>query len=161
MSGGKEFHLGSLKPSPGSTRRGRYVGRGRASGHGKTSGRGIKGQMSRTGAGRRPGFAGGNLPQMLRIPKRGFFHPGKVRYMAINLSRLEKYFVSGSDVTPQLLAEKGVVSNPRAAIKILADGALTKPLKVSAHAFSGAAREKIAKAGGTCTVLSSAWEAKS
>ncbi len=147
------LHPGNLSPAPGSRRRGRYLGRGRSSGHGKTSGRGIKGQFSRTGSDRRPGFVGGDLPFILRVPKRGFVSPFKIAYRVVNLSELEAGFAAGAEVTPRALVEGGVLSTDKPAVKILGDGVLTKLLHVSAHAFSGPARKKIEAAGGTCTVL--------
>lgn len=147
------LHPGTLKPAPGATRRGRYLGRGRSSGHGKTSGRGFKGQFSRTGADRRPGFMGGNLPLMLRIPKRGFVSPFKVRARVVSLGDLAAAFADGAEATPDAMVERGLLATVRPAVKILGDGDVTKPLKVSAHAFSRSARDKIVKAGGTCTVL--------
>lgn len=146
-------HPGSLKPAHGATRRGRYVGRGRASGHGKTSGRGIKGQFSRSGSGRRPGFVGGDLPFWMRLPKRGFYAPGKVYLRLVNLWQLDNCFEAGAEVTPQALLEKGLIHSAKPGVKILGEGELKKALKVSAHAFSAGARKTIEAAGGTCTVL--------
>jgi large subunit ribosomal protein L15 len=152
-AGDKLFHPGSLSPARGSTRRGRYLGRGRSSGHGKTSSRGMKGQFSRTGAKRRPGFVGGDIPLILKMPKRGFVSPFKVRYRLVNVGALENAFESNAEVTPAALVERGLISTERPAVKILGDGSLSKSLKVSAHAFSGPAKEKIAAAGGTCALL--------
>lgn len=146
-------HPGSLKAAPGSTRRGRYLGRGRSSGHGKTSGRGIKGQFSRTGAKRRPGFRGGEMPIILKLPKRGFLAPFRVAYQIVNVAGLEARCAAGAAVTPDALVELGLIPTVKPAVKVLGDGAMTKALKVSAHAFSASARKKIEAAGGTCTVL--------
>ena len=88
MTDARPFDLGSLRPAAGSVKRGRYLGRGRSSGHGKTSGRGIKGQMARTGAKRRRGFPGGDVRAVMRIPKRGFVSPFKIRYRVVNLDQL-------------------------------------------------------------------------
>ena len=147
-------HPGGLSPAKGSTRRGRYLGRGRASGHGKTSGRGFKGQFSRTGAKRRPGFRGGDLPLVLKIPKRGFVSPFKINYQVVNVSALEAAFQAGATVTPAVLVQVGVLSTQKPAVKILGDGAITKALKISAHAFTESAKKKIAAAGGSATTLS-------
>lgn len=147
------LHPGTLKPAPGATRRGRYLGRGRSSGHGKTSGRGFKGQFSRTGSDRRPGFNGGNLPLMLRIPKRGFVSPFKTTFRVVALGDLAAAFADGVEATPAAMVERGLLATVRPAVKVLGDGEVTKPLKVSAQAFSQSARDKIVKAGGTCTVL--------
>jgi len=153
MTDGKAFDLGSLRPARGSTKRGHYLGRGRSSGHGKTSGRGIKGQMARTGADRRPGFTGGNIPMFMRIPKRGFTSPFKVHYRIVNIGQLSAAFEAGSEVGPAAMREKGLISSERPAVKILGSGAVTGALKVLAHAFSGQARQKIEAAGGSCTVI--------
>ncbi len=146
-------HSGSLSPAHGSRRRGRYLGRGRATGHGKTSGRGMKGQFARSGSRRRPGFMGGNLPFILRIPKRGFNQPLGRDYSVVNVSDLDSAYSAGEPVTPKSLVEKGMVGSARAAVKVLGDGGISKPLKVSAHAFSRSAREKIEAAGGECSVI--------
>jgi len=153
MTGPGQFHLGSLKPASGSTRRGHYLGRGRSSGHGKTSGRGIKGQMARTGADRRPGFSGGNIPMMMRIPKRGFVSPFKVDYRIINVAQLAEVFSAGAEAGPEAMREKGLISSVRPGVKVLGSGEIKVALKVSAHGFSGEARRKIEAAGGTCTML--------
>jgi large subunit ribosomal protein L15 len=153
MTAGKPFDLGSLKPARGSARRGRYLGRGRSSGHGKTSGRGIKGQMSRTGADRRPGFSGGNIPNMMRIPKRGFVSPFKIKYRIVNIEQLGAEFPAGAEVTPESMLEKGLVSSVKPAIKVLGSGEVKVALKVKAHAFSEEARKKLEAAGGSCTVV--------
>jgi large subunit ribosomal protein L15 len=150
---GPGSHPGSLAPAAGSHHRGRYLGRGRASGHGKTSGRGFKGQMSRTGSDRRPGFLGGNLPLMLRIPKRGFVSPFKVRLRLVQVGDLERAFEAGAEITPAALVTAGLIARERPGVKILGTGDLKKALKVSAHAFSESARAKITAAGGACTVL--------
>jgi len=155
-----DMHPGSLHKAPGSTRRGRYLGRGRASGHGKTSGRGIKGQFSRTGSGKNPGRAGvgsgGDIPAFMRIPKRGFFAPGKIHWREVNLYRIAEVFDAGAEVNPENLLKNGLVSTLRPGVKILGTGEITKALKISAHAFSGSAKEKIEKAGGTCTIITEA-----
>lgn len=147
-------HPGGLSPAKGSTKRGRYLGRGRASGHGKTSGRGFKGQFSRTGSKRRPGFRGGDLPLVLKIPKRGFTNPFKIDYQVVNIADLEKAFEAGAVVDPASLVKAGVLSTQKPAVKILGDGAITKALKVTAHAFTESAKKKIAAAGGSSTTLS-------
>jgi len=147
-------HPGGLSPAKGSTKRGRYLGRGRASGHGKTSGRGFKGQFSRTGSKRRPGFRGGDLPLVLKIPKRGFTNTFKIDYQVVNISDLDKAFDAGAVVDPSSLVKAGVLSTQKPAVKILGDGAITKALKVTAHAFTESAKKKIAAAGGSSTTLS-------
>jgi len=145
--------LGSLAPKEGSRHRGRYLGRGRASGHGKTSGRGIKGQLSRTGARRRPGFKGGDLREIMRFPKRGFVSPFKIDYRVVNVAELEARFQANDEVSPKSLVAKNVLPSAKPAVKVLGEGNLSKPLRVSAHAFSESAKQKIISAGGSVTLI--------
>jgi large subunit ribosomal protein L15 len=130
------------------------VGRGPGSGHGKTSTRGHKGQFSRSGSSHRLSFEGGQVPLARRIAKRGFnnayFAP---RIAIVNLSQLETVFDSGAEVTPQTLADKGLVKGPHDLIKILGNGKLTKKLKVQAHRFSKGAEKQITGAGGSIQAL--------
>lgn len=147
------MHPGSLSPARGATRRGRYLGRGRSSGHGKTSGRGQKGQFSRTGAKRRPGFVGGDLPLMMKVPKRGFVSPFKIRYRLVSVGALDKAFEADAEVTPGALVRKGLLATDKPAVKVLGDGEITKAMKVKCHAFSESAMKKIAAAGGNPTVI--------
>jgi len=141
--------LHELKPNPGSTHSKKRKGRGPGSGLGKTSGRGHKGQNARSGGGTRPGFEGGQTPLFRRIPKRGFSNAMfKTVYATINVSDLNK-FEDGTDVTPTLLKEVGLVKNERDGIKVLGNGKLEKKLNVTAHKFSKSATEKIEKLGGT------------
>lgn len=128
------------------------MGRGRGSGHGKTSGRGHKGQKARASGGVRPSYEGGQMPLIRRIPKRGFSFIPKPRYAAVSLQRLGR-FKAGTEVTPQVLKEARLVKKGGVRIKILGDGELKHPLKISAHAFSKSALEKIKKAGGTAQPL--------
>jgi large subunit ribosomal protein L15 len=144
--------LSDLRPAPGSNKKRKRVGRGDGSGHGKTSGRGHKGQGARSGGGTRPGFEGGQMPLQRRLPKRGFHNPFRVEMTVINLEQLEA-FPSGSEVTPEVLAEKGLVRGKDAKIKVLGTGGLTKSLRVKAHASSAKAREKIEACGGTLELL--------
>jgi len=145
--------LGSLTPLPQKKRK--RVGRGRGSGHGKTSGRGHKGQGARAGSGPRPGFEGGQMPLKRRVPKRGFRNPFKKRYALVHLRQLE-VFDPGSDVSLELLHDRGLVRKKDAAVKILGDGSLSKPLTVRAHRFSARAKEKIESVGGRAEVISNA-----
>ena len=147
--------LQNLKPAKGATRNRKRVGRGPGSGLGKTSGRGEKGQKSRSGFARKPGFEGGQMPLHRRIPKRGFTnHRFKKVYAIVNLERLE-LFDAGTIVTPEVLVEQGVIKNVRQSVKILADGKLTKSLTVRAHRFSAKAQEVITGLGGKAEVLES------
>jgi large subunit ribosomal protein L15 len=140
-----------LRPSPGATHSRKRVGRGPGSGHGKTAGRGYKGQKSRTGYRHQRGFEGGQMPLHRRVPKRGFTNIFRVEYDVVNLRDLDR-FDSGAQVTPDALAEKRLVRRSRP-VKILGDGAISKPLTVSAHKFSAGARASIEAAGGRCEVL--------
>ena len=144
--------LNNLRRPHGAKKRCKIVGRGRGSGHGKTSGRGEKGQNARASGGVRPGFEGGQMPLIRRIPKRGFTFTPKPKYEVVSLERL-KHFSSGSEVTPELLREKKIARKPKQRIKILGDGDLKHPLVIKAHAFSKSALEKIKKAGGKAEMI--------
>jgi len=145
--------LSNLKPPRGSRHRKVRVGRGMGSKLGKTSGAGNKGQQSRRGYSRRPGFEGGQMPLHRRLPKRGFSAPFSKTFAVVNVETLNA-FAAGDTVTPELLAERGIVRVPRAGIKVLGNGELKVALTVRAHAFSKSAQEKIAGAGGKTEVLS-------
>jgi large subunit ribosomal protein L15 len=145
--------LSDLTPAAGSNKKPKRVGRGDGSGHGKTSCRGHKGQGARSGGGTRPGFEGGQMPLQRRLPKRGFHNPFKVVATVINLDQLDG-FTADSEVTPEVLAERGLVQGKNPRIKILGDGALSKPLTIKAHGFSAKAKEKIEAAGGKVELIS-------
>ena len=137
-----------LSPAPGSRKKRKRVGRGDGSGHGTYSGRGCKGQKSRSGYKMRPGFEGGQLPLIKRLPrKRGFVNIFRREYSVINLDKLNR-FESGSEVTPESLVAAGLVKSLRHPVKILAEGDITHSLLVRAHKFSTAAKAKIEAAGG-------------
>ena len=145
--------LSSLKPSPGSRRRPRRWGIGEGSGGGQTAGRGQKGQRSRSGDGKLPGFEGGQTPLLRRVPKRGFTNgPFRTVYQVVSLASIERVFKNQTEVTLEALRIHGLVKSSRP-VKVLGDGTLSRPYKISAHAFSGSAKEKIAKAGGEAQVL--------
>lgn len=146
--------LHNLRPSHGSRKKKMRVGRGIGAGKSKTSGRGDKGQLSRRGHSRRPGFEGGQMPLQRRLPKVGFTNIFRTEYEAVNVSRLSA-FKDGDAVDPQSLGARRIVRR-RLPVKILGNGEIKAKLTVSAHAFSKAAREKIEKAGGTVTVLAQA-----
>lgn len=131
----------------------RRLGRGTASGQGKTSGKGQDGQNSRSGASRHPAKVGEDLPMMRRIPKRGFHNRFAETVVAVNIGDLSSVFAAGEEVTPASLQQKGVVKKIFDEIKILGDGEIDKPLKVTANRFSASAKEKITAAGGSVTVL--------
>ena len=146
------MNLHELSPAPGSKRVAVRVGRGLGSGLGKTSGKGQKGQKSRSGGVKRPGFEGGQRPLYLRLPKRGFYNKFGKDYVEINVSVLNR-FEDGTVVEPVMLIEEGVVKNIRDGIRILGNGELTKKLAVKVNAFSEGAKAKIEAAGGTCEVI--------
>ena len=141
-----------LGPAPGSKHPPKRVGRGVGSGHGKTSGKGHKGQKARSGHGKGPRFEGGQMPLSMRLPKRGFKNPFRKVFALVNLSALER-FEPGTVVTPELLKEKGVISNLREGVKVLGGGELDRALTVRAHRFSRSAAERIEAAGGKAEVI--------
>ncbi len=145
------MYLHNLKKTPGSKKRRTRVGRGESSGSGKTSGRGNKGQMSRTGHKHKPGFEGGQMRLIRRIPKRGFTSQ-RMGLLPVNVGALDR-FDSGSEVTFDRLREIGLAKGTSGGVKILGGGDLQKKLAVKAHAFSASARAKIEAAGGTCEVV--------
>jgi large subunit ribosomal protein L15 len=140
-----------LRPAPGASIARTRVGRGGAS-KGKTAGRGTKGSKARGGVA--PGFEGGQMPLHRRLPKmKGFSNLRfKTTYQVVNLDRLGVLYPDGGDVTPEDLAAKGAV-RPGEMVKVLGSGEAAAGLRVTAHAFSGSAREKITAAGGTVTEL--------
>ncbi len=149
-----------LSPAPGSKRDRKRVGRGDGSGYGTYSGRGSKGQKSRAGYKMRPGFEGGQLPLIKRLPrKRGFTNPFKTEYSLVRLDKLAS-FEPGSEVTPEKLVAAGVVKSLKHPIKILAGGELKNPLVIKANKFSAAAKAKIEAAGGKAEEIGSGPEAK-
>lgn len=144
--------LHEMKPAQGARKERKRVGRGMGSGSGKTSGRGHDGQNSRSGGGVRLGFEGGQLPLFQRLPKRGFTNINRKEYAIVNLETLNR-FEEGTEVTPELLIESGIVSNEKSGIKILGNGTLEKKITVRAHKFSASAKEAIEKAGGQVEVV--------
>ena len=137
-----------LSPATGARRKSKRVGRGDGSGHGTYSGRGCKGQKSRAGFSMRPGFEGGQLPLIKRLPrKRGFVNIFRVEYSVVNVRELA-VFQPGSEVDPEILVSAGLVKSLRQPVKILAEGDITHSLSVKAHKFSTAAKAKIEAAGG-------------
>lgn len=141
--------LHKLKPVPGSRPKKHIVGRGEGSGLGQTAGKGQKGQTSRSGDTVMTGFEGGQTPLHRRIPKRGFRHPSKIFYQAVNLGDLEAIFDKGATVNAATLHEKGFLKKPNTPFKILANGKLTKSLTIVAPKFSQSALKLVEKAGGT------------
>lgn len=144
--------LHSLKPAEGSKHRRIRVGRGRASGKGKTAGRGHKGQMSRAGGTHKPLFEGGQMPFVRKLPKRGFNNFNRKEILPVNLDALNA-FEDGTEVTIELLQEKGLVNGRFDGVKILGNGSIEKKLTVKVNAFSASAKEAIEAAGGSCEVV--------
>lgn len=142
-----------LKPSPGSRRDRKRVGRGPGSGLGKTSGRGEKGQKSRSGYSSKRGFEGGQMPLHRRIPKRGFTNIFRVEFRTVNVDRLNG-LKAGSEVTPESLQKAGLLPKGRTPVKILGNGELKVALTVRAHKYTGSAAKKIEAAGGKAEVIS-------
>jgi len=142
----------------GANKNKKRVGRGPGSGHGKTSTRGHKGQKSRSGYSGRAGFEGGQMPLQRRLPKRGFTNIFKKQWIEVNLADLEQRFEPSDTITPELMAERGMIKkgklNRFRGVVVLGKGKLTKALSVTANRFSEAAREKIEAAGGVATVVS-------
>ena len=138
-----------LRPPRGAKRARKRIGRGDGSGHGSFSGRGMKGQNSRSGGGVRPNFEGGQLPITKALPMmRGFTNIFRKEFSVVNLDRLAA-FPANTEVTPQLMAELGIVKNLKLPVKVLGRGELERPLTVEAHKFSGSARQKIEAGGGS------------
>jgi large subunit ribosomal protein L15 len=139
----------NISPATGSKRASKRVGRGDSSGHGSYSGRGCKGQKVRAGNRKfRPGFEGGQLPLIKRLPrKRGFTNIFRTEYSTVKISQLSK-FESGSEITPEKLIEAGIIKSKSKPIKVLADGDINHPITVKANKFSASAKAKIEAAGG-------------
>ncbi len=148
------MQINELFPAPGSRKDRKRVGRGHGSGHGGRSGRGDKGQNSRAGGGKGPGFEGGQNPLAMRLPKLpGFKNRFRTEYAIVNVGRLEGLFDAGATVDVDALFDKGVIKSKTVPVKVLGDGELTKKLNVKADKVSGTARTKIEAAGGTVEAL--------
>ena len=139
--------LNQLKNTRGARKKKKLVGRGPGSGHGKTSCRGHKGQLSRSGGGKGPGFEGGQMPLYRRLPKRGFTNIFRKDYGVINIDKLNQ-FSNDTEVTPELLCKKGLVKG-RIHVKILGKGKLDRKLNITAHKFSKSAKQAIEEKGGS------------
>ena len=143
--------LHELSPAKGSKHKKKRIGRGPGSGTGKTAGRGHKGQRSRSGFSRKYGFEGGQMPLVRRVPKRGFTNIFRKEFAIVNLESLAGL---EGDVTPEVLAERGLV-RAGMPVKVLGQGDAPSGVKVSAHKFSASAKSKIEAAGGSCEVVGS------
>ena len=144
--------LHELSPAPGSKKAKTRVGRGLGSGLGKTSGRGHKGQKSRAGGGKRPGFEGGQKPLYLRLPKRGFHNKFALTFSEVNVSALNG-FEPGEVVDLVALVEAGIIKKVNDGVRVLGNGELEKALTVRANGFTKAAVAKIEAAGGKVEVI--------
>lgn len=143
------MRIDTISPAEGATTSKKRLGRGIGYGLGKTSGKGHKGQWARSGGGVRPGFEGGQMPLIRRIPKRGFNNHFRKTYSIVNLSVLEG-FEAGSVVDIETLGNNGLIKVVKdgVGLKVLGNGSLTKALTVKASAFSASAKEAIEKVGG-------------
>ncbi|MCP9453375.1 MAG: 50S ribosomal protein L15 [Nitrospira sp.] len=148
------MNLHELKPPKGSKKRPKRIGRGPGSGHGKTATKGHKGLLARSGGGKRPGFEGGQMPLVRRLPKFGFFNPFRTEYAIVNVKSLAS-FTGTEPITPQALVDAGLVKRKTLPIKILGHGEISKPVVVQAHKFSKSAEAKIQAAGGRVEVIGS------
>lgn len=144
------MRLEELKPSEGSRKKSKRVGRGPGSGSGKTASKGHKGQKARSGGVKGPGFEGGQMPLQRRLPKRGFTNIFRKEYAVVNLRDLSA--LSGT-ITPETMMEQGLVRNPKDGIKVLGVGELKSGIIVRAHKFSKSAMDKIQAAGGKAEVI--------
>ncbi|MSP64122.1 MAG: 50S ribosomal protein L15 [Ignavibacteria bacterium] len=148
--------LSNLRYAPGSRKKVKRIGRGQGSGHGGTSTRGHNGQWSRSGAGVKRNFEGGQMPIIRRLPKFGFTNIFRTEYSVVNIEKLVEFISKGkltTTITPATLVTAGLIQSKRLLVKILGDGELKTPLTISAHRFSKSAVEKITSAGGTVTTL--------
>jgi large subunit ribosomal protein L15 len=145
------MNLSNLRPGKNSRKNKRRIGRGPGSGRGKTSGRGTKGQKSISGYSRKPGFEGGQMPLIRRVPKRGFTNIFRKEYQGINLDGLKK--ITKKKIKAKDLVEAGLLKKDTMPIKILGRGELTSAKEIYAHKFSQTAKKKIEKAGGKTILI--------
>ena len=146
--------LNDLGPNEGSKKSRKRVGRGISAGQGKTAGRGTKGQGARSGGGKGAYFEGGQLPLVRRLPfKRGFTNIRRIEYKVVNLQRLAECDFDGETVTPELMADFGLIKKATDPVVVLGEDELSMALTVRAHRFSSSAKEKIEAAGGTAEVV--------
>ena len=144
--------LHELQYTEGARKARKRVGRGTSSGTGKTAGRGQKGQGARSGGGKKPGFEGGQTPLFRRLPKRGFTNINAKEYTLVNLDQLN-VFEDGTEVTPVVLKEAGIIRAEKSGVKVLGNGELTKKLTVKAAKFSKSAEAAITAKGGSIEVI--------
>jgi len=144
--------LHEIAPAPGATTAPKRLGRGTGSGLGKTSGKGHKGALARSGGGKQPGFEGGQMPLMRRIPKRGFTNIFAKEYACVNVDAL-MVFEDGAVVDAAALRAAGLVKKAKDGIKILGNGDFSRKLTVKATKFTATAKEKIEASGGKAEVI--------
>ena len=146
--------LHELRPAPGAKRKGKRLGQGIGSGTGKTAGKGHKGQKARSGGGVRPGFEGGQMPMMRRIPKKGFNNARFAKeFQIVNVESLSSRFEAGATVGFSEMYAARLVQKDNVPVKVLASGDIDKALTVQAQAFSAQAKAKIEAAGGKAEVI--------
>ena len=146
------MNLHEMKYNDGARKTSKRLGRGQGSGLGKTSGKGHKGQNARSGGGVRIGFEGGQTPFYKSMPKRGFTNFNRLEYAIVNISDLNR-FEEGTNVTPELLKQAGIVKKSLDGVKVLGNGTLEKAVNVTCHKISKSAQAAIEKAGGKVEVL--------
>ena len=144
--------LHELAPSRGAKHRRKRIGRGPGSGHGKTATKGHKGLLARSGGGKRPGFEGGQMPLVRRLPKYGFRNPFRTTYAIVNLKSLAGLETTDA-ITPEFLFKEGLIKRKGQPVKVLGVGDLTKSMVVQVHKFSKSAEAKIQAAGGRAEVI--------
>jgi len=142
------MELNNLRPSIGSTKNRKRIGRGTGSGHGKTATKGHKGQKARSGGSIKAGFEGGQMPLQRRLPKRGFTPLDRTVFSLVNISQLD-IFEPGDSIDAMSLVAKGLIKSTRFAVKILGNGDIAKSFKITANKFSQSAKDKIIAAGGS------------
>lgn len=146
------MRLNEIGRPPGKQRkRAKRIGRGDGSGQGGTAGKGHKGQKARSGTGGKVGFEGGQMPLQRRLPKRGFTNIFRKRHAVVNLDQLAE-FTAGTEITAELLKEKGLIKKKLDGLKVLGRGELTGALKLKVNAISDSARKKVEAAGGTIEI---------
>lgn len=146
------MNLHELAPAKGAKKKRKRIGRGPGSGHGKTATKGHKGLLARSGGGKGPGFEGGQMPLIRRVPKYGFRNPFRKEYAIVNVQSLADLAAAGT-ITPQTLVDAGLVKRVTLPIKVLGNGELNKAIVVQAHKFSKSAEAKIQAAGGSVEVI--------
>ncbi|MDA0986479.1 MAG: 50S ribosomal protein L15 [Bacteroidetes bacterium] len=144
--------LSNLRYAPGSRKKTKRIGRGQGSGHGGTATRGHNGQWSRSGAGVKRNFEGGQMPLIRRLPKFGFTNIFRVEYSVINLNKISEFIQKGkldSTINPETLSKAGLIPNKNSLVKILGDGDIKSVITITAHKFSKTAADKITASGGS------------